>query len=205
MDKFSSVNQYASADVKVQTPLWDKAAIHSDAVSLAELPLMGHFNLRINPENTEAMDAAAKVVGVALPTQVLTSVEQDGTRVSWVSPDEWYVLMPREKAASFEIAFRQALEGHHYSIVDVSAGQTALSLTGDAARSVLMKGAAIDVHDSAFPVGKAAGTAIAKSSGLIIRDGESSYLLLIRRSFANYLWDWVSDACQEYIGAHRRI
>lgn len=205
MDKFSSVNQYATAAVKTQTPLWDKAPIEGASVALKELPLMGHFNLRINPDNSAAMQAASKVLGMDLPGAVLTSIEQDGTRISWVSPDEWYVLMPRDQAAGFEIAFREALADHHYSIVDVSAGQTALELSGVSARSVLMKGAAVDVHDSAFPVGKVVGTAIAKSSGMIVRDGENSYLLLIRRSFANYLWDWLSDACQEYTGAHRRI
>ena len=61
-----------------------------------------------------------------------------------------------------------------------------------------MKGAAVDVHDGAFP-GKVVGTAIAKSSGMIVRTGDDSYELLIRRSFANYLWEWLSDACQEFV------
>ena len=91
------------------------------------------------------------------------------------------------------------MSGLHYSIVDVSGGQTVLSLSGQGAREVLMKGAAVDVHDSAFPVGKVVGTAIAKSSGMIVRTGDDSYELLIRRSFANYLWDWLSDACQEFV------
>ena len=116
-----------------------------------------------------------------------------------MAPDEWYVLMPRDKAAGFEVAFREAMSGLHYSIVDVSGGQTVLSLSGQGAREVLMKGAAVDVHDSAFPVGKVVGTAIAKSSGMIVRTGDDSYELLIRRSFANYLWDWLSDACQEFV------
>ena len=44
--------------------------------------------------------------------------------------------------------------------------------------------------DSAFVIGKVVGTAIAKSSGMIVRTGDDSYELLIRRSFANYLWDY---------------
>ena len=70
------------------------------------------------------------------------------------------MLMPRDKAAGLK-CFRDAMSGLHYSIVDVSGGQTVLSLRQ--ALAVLMKGAAVDVHDSAFAVGKVVGTAIAKS------------------------------------------
>ena len=198
-DLFSSVNQYATGDVALRTPLFDKTPVKGARIELAELPIAGHFNLRVDPANADAMKRASDCVGVSLPTQPLNSIEADGTRVHWVAPDEWYVLMPREKAAGFEMAFRDAMSGLHYSIVDVSGGQRVLSLSGQGAREVLMKGAAVDVHDSAFPVGKVVGTAIAKSSGMIVRTGENSYELLIRRSFANYLWDWLSDASQEFV------
>jgi len=199
MDKFSSVNQYALDEIKTQTPLWDQSPVQGVGVQLHECELMGHFNVRVNPANAQAMERAAQVIGGGLPTEVLSSVEHGDVRVSWVSPDEWYLLMPRTQAVGFETAFREAMGDLHYSIVDVSGGQTALSLTGTHARDVLMKGAAVDMHDRAFGVGKVVGTAIAKSSGMIIRTDEHSYLLLIRRSFANYLWDWLSDACQEYV------
>ena len=199
MDKFSSVNQYATVDIKTQTPLWNKTPIQSARIQLRELPLQGHFNLRVNPADSDAMARAASVVGLPLPTSVLTSVEKDGVRVSWVSPDEWVVLMPREKAAGFEVAFRAAMQDLHYSIVDISGGQTVLSLSGEGAREVLMKGAAVDMHPSVFGVGKVVGTALAKSSAMIVCDEPDSYLLLIRRSFSNYIWDWLSDASQEFI------
>ena len=198
-DLFSSVNQYATGDVALRTPLFDKTPVKGARIELAELPIAGHFNLRVDPANADAMKRASDCVGVSLPTQPLSSIEADGTRVHWVAPDEWYVLMPRDKATGFEVAFRDAMSGLHYSIVDVSGGQTVLLLSGQGAREVLMKGAAVDVHDSAFAVGKVVGTAIAKSSGMIVRTGDDSYELLIRRSFANYLWDWLSDASQEFV------
>ena len=196
---FSSVNQYAHQPVKTRTPLVDKAPIQGARIALAEQSLMGHFNLRVNPADADAMAKASAVVGVDLPTSVLSSVEQEGVRVNWVSPDEWYVLMPLEKAKTFEIAFREAMAGKHYSIVDVSGGQTAVMVSGPGARETLMKGAAVDLHDHAMPVGKVVGTAIAKSSGMIVRIDEQSYLLLIRRSFADYLWAWLSDAAREFV------
>ena len=196
---FSSVNQYADAAIPAATPLSDKTPMQGSRIRIEELPLMGHFNLRVNPADADAMAKASQAVGVDLPTQVLSSVQHNGVRVNWVSPDEWYVLMPREQAAGFEQAFRQALAGKHYSIVDVSGGQTAVMLTGAGARQTLMKGAAVDLHDDAMPINKVVGTAIAKSSGMIVRTDEQAYLLLIRRSFANYLWDWLSDAAQEFV------
>ena len=106
---FSSVNQYADAAIPAATPLSDKTPMQGSRIRIEELPLMGHFNLRVNPADADAMAKASQAVGVDLPTQVLSSVQHNGVRVNLVSPDEWYVLMPREQAAGFEQAFRQAL------------------------------------------------------------------------------------------------
>ncbi|PPS59319.1 hypothetical protein CRX72_21215 [Pantoea sp. BRM17] len=51
---------------------------------------------------------------------------------------------------------------------------------------------------SQFPVGKVAGSVFAKSSALIRRTGPESWELVIRRSFAEYIWLWLRDASREY-------
>ena len=40
-DLFSSVNQYATGDVALRTPLFDKAPLKGARYELAELPLLG--------------------------------------------------------------------------------------------------------------------------------------------------------------------
>ena len=174
-----------------------KTCISSDQLILRELPLCGQFNLRLNPDNTQQMEIAADLIGGPLPTKPLTSSQYAEVRVIWIAPDDWLVIMPWSIAADFESRYRAAQTGH-YSIVDISAGQTLVELSGPESRNVLKKASPIDVHPQAFPIDKCVSTVFAKSAAGIVRTGDDSYLLVVRRSFADYIWDWLTDASAEY-------
>jgi sarcosine oxidase subunit gamma len=198
------MNQLASGDARAESPLhhaeFDTLAARNPragGVLLREIKLMGHLVLRGSQDNASFMNGCADVLGVALPTQPLTSVEKGGVSVRWISPDEWLVVLPGQQAFEVERGLRAAIEGH-YSVVNVSGGQTILELSGPNARDVLKKSIPLDVHPSQFPVGKVAGTVFAKSTALVRRSGEDSWELVIRRSFADYIWLWLQDASREY-------
>jgi sarcosine oxidase, gamma subunit family, heterotetrameric form len=157
---------------------------------------MGHFNVRMDPKSKDRA-AAEAILGATLPDAPLTSTRTDDLAIFWMAPDDWLVLMPFERAASFETEFRNAMKGH-YSIVDVSGGQTVIRLAGNAARQVLQKSTMIDVHPEQFPVGKVVGTSFAKSAATLTRVEETTYDLIVRRSFADYIWEWLCDASAEY-------
>ncbi|WP_170272587.1 sarcosine oxidase subunit gamma [Litorivicinus lipolyticus] len=198
---FSVVPQH-SETVQGITPIQSRhanTAFSSDRIGLRELPLCGQFNLRIKPDNAEQMAIAASMLGGDLPTQVLTSVVHGDVRINWVAPDDWLVIMPWDQARTFEADYRAKQVGH-YSIVDISGGQTLVELSGPAARAVLKKSTPVDVHPDAFAIGKTVGTAFAKSAASITRTDSDCYLLVIRRSFADYLWDWLLDASAEFRG-----
>jgi Sarcosine oxidase gamma subunit len=157
---------------------------------------MGHFNVRMDPKSKDRA-AAEAILGATLPDAPLTSTRTDDLAIFWMAPDDWLVLMPFERAASFETEFRNAMKGH-YSIVDVSGGQTVIRLAGNAAREVLQKSTMIDVHPEQFPVGKVVGTSFAKSAATLTRVEKTTYDLIVRRSFADYIWEWLCDASAEY-------
>ncbi len=198
------MNQYAGGAVAAQSPLH-----HADFASLAgkspkvggvmlrELKLLGHLTLRGQQNNDSFMAGCAEVLGVALPIQPLTSVEKGAVSVRWRSPDEWLVVLPAEQAFDVEKALRARIQGH-YSVVNVSGGQTILELSGPNARDVLKKSCPLDLHPSHFPVGKVAGTVFAKATALVRRTGEERWELVVRRSFSDYLWAWIQDASREY-------
>ena len=50
----------------------------------------------------------------------------------------------------------------------------------------------------AATVGKGVSTTLAKSTAVIRRVGEAQWELIIRRSFADYLYRWLLDASEEY-------
>ncbi|MBV1790413.1 sarcosine oxidase subunit gamma family protein [Marinobacterium sp. D7] len=198
------MNQVAGRGVRAESPLHhaelDKLAARNPrtgGVMLRELKLLGHLTLRGSQQNESFMNGCAEVLGVALPTQPLTSVEKGSVSIRWISPDEWLVVLPGDQAYEVEQGLRAVIEGH-FSVVNVSGGQTLLELSGPNARELLQKCIPLDVHPSQFPVGKVAGTVFAKSTAVVRRSGEDSWELVVRRSFADYIWLWLQDASREY-------
>ncbi|MBB1488900.1 sarcosine oxidase subunit gamma [Oceanospirillum sediminis] len=166
-------------------------------VHLRENKLLGHLTLRCNQSNSEQLAAVVRVLDVALPLQPLTSVEKGDVSIRWMSPDEWLIIVPGEKAFEVESRFRDEMEGH-YSLVNSSGGSTVLELSGNNVVDMLKKSTPIDLHPKEFPVGKVVSTVFAKSTAIIRRTGDKRFELVIRRSFADYVWLWIQDASREY-------
>ena len=194
----------AAASVRAESPLHHadlatraQKGATSGGVHFRELGLMGHLTLRCDPKNAELTGAAARVLGVELPMQPLTSVESGSTIVRWISPDEWLITVPNDQSFDLETRFRAEMSGH-YSLVNSSGGLTIFKLSGDKVVDMLKKSTPVDLHDSEFPVGKVVSTVFAKSGATIRRTGATEFELVVRRSFADYLWLWIQSASQEF-------
>ncbi|MGQ4880592.1 sarcosine oxidase subunit gamma [Billgrantia sp. LNSP4103-1] len=173
-------------------------------VVLRERAMLGHLILRGGAIVLD--EAVRQVLGLALPARPNTlSRDEGGERsIQWLSPDEWLVIVPGGEEFALEQRLREALGDAHYAIVNVGGGQTLLELEGEQARELLMKSTPYDVHPEAFPVGKGVTTVFAKSSLILRRATESRWELVVRRSFADYLYRWLLDAGAEYgIGVER--
>ncbi|SPO64601.1 sarcosine oxidase subunit gamma family protein [Pseudomonas sp. JV241A] len=203
----STINVYQQRpgnDAKAETPLH-----HADlpslvgkgrknaGVSLREKKLLGHLTIRGDGKDPAFAGGVFKALGLELPV-ALTVVANGETSLQWLSPDEWLLIVPGGEEFAVEQKLRDALDGLHIQIVNVSGGQTLLELSGPNVRDVLMKSTSYDVHPNNFPVGKAVGTVFAKSQLVIRRTGEETWELLIRRSFSDYWWLWLQDASAEY-------
>ncbi|ATG74280.1 sarcosine oxidase subunit gamma [Zobellella denitrificans] len=193
----------AETRVRVESPLYHAnlpalaAERQQGEVVLREKALLGHLVLRGNADNELFAKTVEKVLGVALPTQPCSSVETDRVLVQWLAPDEWLIIVEGGREGQLEAQLREQLSGH-YAITDVSGGQTVLELSGPKAELVVRKSCPYDVHPSNFPTGKCVGTVFAKSTVLLRRTGAESFELVVRRSFADYLWLWLQDASREY-------
>ncbi len=190
-------------NAKAESPLFHIGAginTHKDAnsagVLLQEDKLAGHLLIRGNRDDEAFNIAINNVLGTGLP-KTLQCIYVDELSIRWVSPDEWLVICAGDKVYELEKRLRAAVQGH-YAIVNVSGGQTLLVLSGDNVRDVLMKSTAYDVDDSNFPVGKVVTSTLAKSQAIICRRNEDVWELVIRRSFADYIWLWLEDASREF-------
>lgn len=202
----SNVNlfQQRPADIAGQSPL-HHAGLHelagkgskSAGVTLREKKLRGHLVIRGDARDAAFSGGIHKAVGLELPV-ALTLVADGDTSLQWLGPDEWLLIVPGGTEFDVERKLRETLDGQLFSVVNVSGGQTLLQLSGPKVREMLMKSTSYDVHPSNFPVGKAVGTVFAKSQLVIRHVGEDTWELVIRRSFADYFWLWLQDACAEY-------
>ncbi|WP_319783725.1 sarcosine oxidase subunit gamma [Oceanisphaera sp. IT1-181] len=203
MSNITAIMAEADTAVRVESPLYhaNLPALakknQQGEVVLREKALLGHLVLRGNASNELFAKTVSKVLGVALPTTACGSTENNQVLVQWLAPDEWLIITESGKEEQVQAQLREQLCGH-YSLVDVSGGQTVLAISGPKAEMVLRKSCHYDVHPSSLPTGKCVGTTFAKTTVLLRRTGADSFEMVVRRSFSDYVWMWLQDASREY-------
>ncbi len=171
------------------------------AVALSERPHRGQIDLR---GRGRAFGEAVKgVLGFALPGRVNTAAGNrdlaKGPRALWLGPDEWLVVTAPGGEAALAGALAKAVAETPAAVTDVGEGRTVIGLSGAEARPVLMKGCSLDLHPRAFAAGRCAQTRLAKASVILHQTSDApAYDIYVHRSFAEYLWAWLTDAAREY-------
>ncbi len=61
-----------------------------------------------------------------------------------------------------------------------------------------MKSSVYDFHPDNFQPGKCVQTTFAKAGALVSKKSDGSFDLVIRRSFTDYIAEWLLDAGKEY-------
>jgi sarcosine oxidase subunit gamma len=164
-----------------------------------EIALLSYICLRGDSNNAAFTKAAKKVLGETLPTLPCSLIGTPWGNIYWFSPDEWLIVCPREKRAELQHALQSALVGVHSQVVDNSGGYTSVILRGKHADDVLQHCTVYDLHS--LTENKVVGTTFGKSSMFLHRhnDGQNSaYVLIFRRSFADYIWRYLERAATPY-------
>lgn len=206
MSKVAQLDLNPAVAVKSESPLEmcrvGVAALASPqaaGVLVKERLFLGHLILRGKAADPAFCAGVEQALGVPLPLKMglMSRDENSGVSIQWMSPDEWLLIVPGGQEFDVEASLRQQLSGH-YAVMNVSGAQTVLELAGPGVREMLMKCTPYDVHPRNFPVGKAVSSVFAKSTAIIRRVGEERWEVVIRRSFADYLYRWVLDASEEF-------
>ena len=164
----------------------------NDHYALTEISV-GHLVIRIPEKSIKAAAKAIKsVTKLALP-KTLEAQSNKEYSLFWLSPDEFLLTVPEKTEADIEAKLRDKMDGH-FAIVDVTGGQTLLELSGERAETILKKSTVYDVHESNFPIGKVVTTKFAKSQLIMTRTSADSFQLIVRRSFSDYIWQWIVDS-----------
>ena len=190
-----------------QTPL---AHLHLDAraaneaadaitgVRIGERPLLGLINLRGQRSNPDFGQAVKKVVGASLPSVNETSGKPEGVHVLGLGPDEWLIITPTDEEANLQANLRKAVADFHAAVTLTGESMTVIRLAGAHARDTLAKGCPVDMHPRVFGPGQCAQTILARADMTIHQTADDTYDIIVRRSFAEYVWTWLEDAAREY-------
>ena len=160
-------------------------------VMLRELPASTMLDVRLDPADVATLAAVQKAAGLGLPQ----TPGNFGTRAErsalWFGPDQWLIVAQAGEAG----ALTRTLDAVAGSAVDVSDLRAEFELAGPLAADVLRKGCGIDLHPRVFGPGNCALTLLARVRvALRQTDERPGYRLLVERSVALYLWDWLVDA-----------
>lgn len=166
-------------------------------VFLEEAAVTGILVLR-GSTDVDVLDTALQAtLKMALPERLKSESTADKYCIRWMSPDEWLLTCPLHEAFDIENKLRAAAKGS-IAIVNVSGGYSLLKLSGESALKVLKKSTAYDVHPDNLPAGKVVNTVMAKAQVTLRAIGDDEYEIIVRRSFADYLWLWLQRAGKEY-------
>jgi heterotetrameric sarcosine oxidase gamma subunit len=118
----------------------------------------------------------------------------------WLGPDEWLLLAPEAEGPGVARELGAALAGLPHSLVGVGHRNTALTLSGPEAATVLNAGCPLDLDLAAFPVGACTRTVFGKAEIVLWRAAERTFHIEVWRSFAAYVWQLIEEARRELAG-----
>lgn len=167
-------------------------------VNIQILAGLCHVNLRGDPQDEHFVRATERVLGQVLPVAANTS-SVFAHRVHWLGPDEWLILSDAKDGHALVTKLQNALAGLHAAVNEVSGGQLALRVSGERVRDVLAKGCTLDFHPAAFTLGMSAQSGLGKANVMIsLVDQQPTFEIVVRRSFADYLARWLTQAAAEF-------
>lgn len=161
-----------------------------------------------DPEVVETLEKALRKLGALGAEETLPAPRRrrlEGERgVFRLAPGALWIATPEEEAEGAAAALETALSGRSRLVQPISDAWARFHLIGEGARSVLAKGAALDLAPGAF--GLAPGGALGDFRRLAVAgfpaalhalsEAPERFELLCRRSEAEALWSWLRRAAR---------
>jgi sarcosine oxidase subunit gamma len=168
-------------------------------VTLAELPFRAMIIVRGDAGDGAFISAVRAAAGVELPVTPNTTARGSAVTALWLGPDEWLLTAAPGEERVLAAALRAGLAGLTAAVVDVSESRTVIAISGPKARDLIAKGCTLDLHPRIFAAGACAQTGLARTGALIHAVEDTPvFEITVVRSFADYLWVWLTDAAREY-------
>jgi sarcosine oxidase subunit gamma len=171
---------------------------------MQERAFLGHISLRCDPQDAPLVDRIERALECRLPRTPNTfsagpaagsAASLAAFRVLWLGPDEWLIVTPEGSEGRVANQLQQASGEGFATVLELGSGQTVIELSGPRAREVIAKGCPLDLHPRVFGPGRCAQSRLARTLVTLLQvDQTPTFELIVRRSFADYLWQWLLDA-----------
>ena len=158
-----------------------------NGVTVRDAGMQGMITLRGNLNSTKLKNVVKKLTGQSVPGVRKAHVE-DGSGACWMSPDELLVLVPYADVGSTVTAIEKALNGTHFSAVNVSDARAYLTVSGASAREVIAKVAPVDLSVGSFASGDFRRTRLAQVAGAFWLDADGVFHTVCFRSVGHYVF-----------------
>ena len=171
-----------------------------DNFSMKEKTPIAKINLRGNLNNIEFVTNAEKILEMPLPKGVGDTSAKEKITLLWLGPNEWLLVSNFEIAKETniyeleQVLFDGISKPNLGAVTNVTDHFTIFSLSGTNIFKILCKGCPYDFESKNFSDNKAVRTIINHIDVTIHRKNKNNIDLYVRRSFANYLWNWLKDS-----------
>lgn len=143
-------------------------------------------------DTVEALERVMRsALGVDLPKSIGMSARAGEYCVFRVGPEQFWIVGPEDTRVT---SLSEAVLPSLGAITSLSHGRTRLFIEGAPAREVLSKGIAHDLHPEVFHVDACALTELQHTPILLHRTGRDRYELYVLRTYAAWIWEWLTDA-----------
>lgn len=190
------------ASPEFRSPLFDlnlpgRAGAMNSRIGVAATEITGraYITLRGSLTDEKFAEATANALTTPLPGDPCTVKTIADASILWLSPDEWMITGPRASMKELLSKLQLALSGLRGLATDNSSGYTEIFMSGGNADVVLSHCTVYRLHD--LTPGRVVGTTFGKVQVYLRRD-RSGYSILVRRSFADYVWRFLERASKPY-------
>lgn len=183
---------------RVRTP-GTHGAVHTDGpgIVVGEVRDLALVAAMAAKNDREALANAVRD-GFGLDLPMANRSAQDDHRVwAFAGLNKWYVMQPKTDGSTLMATLGEKL-GDTATLADQTHGQTVLEIRGPAARDVLIKGVPVDLNPKTFAFGDVAAVSINHVHVLLWRTELDAYRIMVMRSFAADLWQFLTTMAAEY-------
>lgn len=172
------------------------ACFQNPNITLKEISMQGIVKLQGPGKDSAFCDALSSLL-LPLPEVGETTANEE-LRCYSTGPNEWIFVTPANQENAVMKKLTPVSERWTCLITLVSDSCCVISISGDCVVELLSKACALDLHHRTFSVNQTTVTRFARVAAQLTKVGEKRFELIVDRSQARYIWNWLIDAAGEF-------